>query len=39
VVLAGETEIQAKSFTLKNMESGEQQNVKADELVNILSRQ
>jgi histidyl-tRNA synthetase len=39
VVLAGETEIQAKSFTLKNMESGEQQSVNADELVNILSRQ
>ncbi len=39
VVLAGETEIQAKSFTLKNMESGEQQSVNADELVDILSRQ
>ncbi|MBK6285242.1 MAG: histidine--tRNA ligase [Draconibacterium sp.] len=39
VVLAGETEIQAKSFTLKNMESGEQQNVNAAELVDILSRQ
>lgn len=39
VVLAGETEIQANSFTLKNMESGEQQSVNADELMNILSRQ
>lgn len=39
VVLAGETEIQAKSFTLKNMESGEQHSVNADELINILSRQ
>lgn len=39
VVLAGETEIQAKSFTLKNMESGEQQSVNVAELVDILSRQ
>ena len=39
VVLAGETEIQAKSFTLKNMQSGEQHSVNADELMNILSRQ
>lgn len=38
VVLAGETEIQAKSFTLKNMESGEQQLVSTDELINILSK-
>ncbi len=37
VVLAGETEIEAKSFTIKNMESGEQQSVNADELMNILS--
>jgi histidyl-tRNA synthetase len=36
VVLAGETEIQAKSFTLKNMESGEQQLVSTDELIAIL---
>ncbi len=39
VVLAGETEIQSKSFTLKNMESGEQQSVNADELMNILAHQ
>jgi histidyl-tRNA synthetase len=39
VVLAGDSEIQAMSFTLKYMESGEQQCVNADELMNILSRQ
>jgi histidyl-tRNA synthetase len=38
VVLAGESEIQAKSFTLKNMESGEQKSVSAEELIKILSQ-
>jgi histidyl-tRNA synthetase len=39
VVLAGETEIEARKFTLKNMASGEQQSVTADDLMDILSRQ
>ena len=38
VVLAGESEIQAKSFTLKNMDSGEQKSVSAEELIKILSQ-
>jgi histidyl-tRNA synthetase len=38
VVLAGETEIQNQTFTLKNMESGEQKSVSAEELINILSQ-
>jgi histidyl-tRNA synthetase len=38
VVLAGETEIQAQKFTLKNMESGEQKSVSAEELIKILSQ-
>ncbi len=38
VVLAGESEIHAKSFTLKNMESGEQKSVSAEELIKILSQ-
>jgi histidyl-tRNA synthetase len=38
VVLAGETEIQYQKFTLKNMESGEQKSVSAEELINILSQ-
>ena len=38
VVLAGETEIQNQKFTLKNMESGEQKSVSAEELINILSQ-
>jgi len=37
VVLAGESEIQAKSFTLKNMESGEQKCISAEELLDTLS--
>ncbi len=37
VVLAGENEIQAKTFTLKNMETGEQQEVSSMELIKILS--
>ena len=38
VVLAGETEIQNQTFTLKNMETGEQKSVSAEELINILSQ-
>jgi histidyl-tRNA synthetase len=38
VILAGESEIQAKSFTLKNMESGEQKSISAEELIKILSQ-
>jgi len=38
VVLAGETEIQNQTFTLKNMESGEQKSVSAEELIKILSQ-
>lgn len=38
VVLAGETEIQAKSFKLKNMESGEQKMVSSGELIEILAK-
>lgn len=37
VILAGDNEIEAKKFTLKNMETGEQQLVNAEELINILS--
>ncbi len=37
VILAGESEIEANKFTLKNMESGEQQLVTSEELINILS--
>ncbi|MFW5832109.1 MAG: histidine--tRNA ligase [Prolixibacteraceae bacterium] len=37
VVLAGESEMEAKQFTLKNMESGEQKKVTAAELINILA--
>ena len=36
VVLAGESEMEARQFTLKNMESGEQKKVTADELINSL---
>ncbi len=38
VVLAGETEISAQKFTLKNMASGDQQLVSAEELREILLR-
>ena len=38
VVLAGESEMQSKKFTLKNMETGEQKSVSAEELINILSQ-
>ena len=37
VVLAGESEMADNKFTLKNMESGEQQLVSAEELIKILS--
>ena len=36
VVLAGESEIQAEKFTLKNMTTGEQTSVSSEELINIL---
>ena len=36
VVLAGESEIQAEKFTLKNMSTGEQSSVSSEELINIL---
>jgi len=36
VALAGENEIQAGQITLKNMETGEQQMLTADELINKL---
>jgi histidyl-tRNA synthetase len=38
VVLAGESEIMAKIFTLKNMETGEQKSVSAEDLIKILSQ-
>jgi histidyl-tRNA synthetase len=38
VVLAGESEIQAQVFTLKNMETGEQKSVSAEDLIKILSQ-
>jgi len=37
VILAGESEIKAGKFTLKNMDSGEQQLLSAKELINVLS--
>ncbi len=37
VILAGDNEIEAQKFTVKNMESGEQQLVSAEELIKILS--
>jgi histidyl-tRNA synthetase len=37
VVLAGESEINEGKFTLKNMESGEQKLVSAEEMIKILS--
>jgi histidyl-tRNA synthetase len=37
VVLAGESEMDAQKFTLKNMNSGEQKLVTAEELIKILS--
>ncbi|WP_319590637.1 histidine--tRNA ligase [uncultured Draconibacterium sp.] len=36
VILAGDNEMEASKFTLKNMETGEQQLVDAQELINIL---
>lgn len=38
VVLAGESEMAEQKFTLKNMETGEQNLVTAEELINIVSR-
>lgn len=38
VVLAGESEMSAKKFTLKMMESGEQQVVTSDELIDLVKR-
>lgn len=37
VILAGDNEIEASKFTLKNMETGEQQLVDSEELIKILS--
>ncbi len=37
VILAGDNEIESNKFTLKNMETGEQQLVSAEELIKILS--
>jgi len=36
VVIAGETEMKAHNFTLKNMESGEQSKVKVSDLIKML---
>ena len=38
VVLAGENEIEQGKVTLKNMESGEQQLVSADELIAVIKK-
>lgn len=38
VVLAGENEIEQGKVTLKNMESGEQQLVSADELIAAIKK-
>lgn len=38
VVLAGESEMEAGKFTLKNMETGEQSSVSEQELIEFLSR-
>jgi len=38
VILAGETEMQSQTFTLKNMETGEQKSVSAEELIKILAQ-
>ena len=37
VILAGDSEMEAGKFTLKNMDSGEQQLVTSKELIKILS--
>jgi len=37
VVLAGDSEMDSNKFTLKNMESGDQKLLTAEELINILS--
>ena len=36
VILAGEEEIEAEKFTLKNMKTGEQQKVDFAELIKVL---
>ncbi len=38
VILAGDSEMNENKFTLKNMESGEQQLVSSEELIKILSK-
>ena len=38
VALAGENEINEGKYTLKNMSTGEQQLVTAEELINIVSK-
>ena len=37
VILAGDNEMEAQKFTLKNMETGDQQLLSAEELIKILS--
>ncbi len=37
VILAGDSEMEARKFTLKNMESGDQKLVTGEELIKILS--
>lgn len=37
VILAGDSEMEAEKFTLKNMETGEQQLLDSEELIKILS--
>jgi histidyl-tRNA synthetase len=36
VILAGESEIESGMINLKNMESGEQQLIKSEEMVKVL---
>lgn len=38
VILAGESEIAEQKFTLKNMQTGEQQLLSTEELINIVSK-
>lgn len=37
VILAGDNEIEAQKFTLKNMKTGDQQLLSSEELINVLS--
>ena len=39
VVLAGENEIQTQKITLKNMETGSQQMIDTNQLIELLSKQ